>query len=119
MRRLLTAARSDPDFFSSLDTFADDLEISLSLAKIGIKTQQTLDAEGRQQFHTLGVDYERTLQRADNPGHWYWSYSPNATEGRACCSRRWIASHYTSPYEMYMLNDLHALKCEAAGSDPY
>eukprot|EP00047_Mylnosiga_fluctuans_P008630 m.259500 g.259500 ORF g.259500 m.259500 type:complete len:721 (+) comp22550_c0_seq1:55-2217(+) len=105
--------------FGEEDTFADDLEISLTMARIGINPVDTLDAEGRNLFHTLGVGVERSLTRKKDPSMWLWTYSPSAIEGMSCCSKRWISSHYTSPPEMYMLDDLHALGCEAAGEDPY
>ncbi len=118
MRLLGEAISKNRSLFSPFDTFADDLEISLTLKQIGVPAVYTHDADGRQLFMTLGVDYERTMVRAADPKHWYWAFVPGATEGRECCSKRWIASHYTSPAEMYLLHDLHAMGCEAAGMDP-
>ena len=68
---------------------------------------------------TLGLDDERSLTRKKNKGHWLWTYDRDAREGIQCCSTRWIGTHYVPPYVMRNLEDLHAVGCEGAGSDPY
>jgi glycoprotein-N-acetylgalactosamine 3-beta-galactosyltransferase len=119
MKRLGAAMKFNRSLLANFDTFADDLEISLVLKKIGVPSVGNTDKNGRQLFLTLGVDFERLLTKRSEPGHWLWRFGPGSREGRQCCSTRWISSHYTSPYEMYALDDMHAQQCEGVGDEPY
>lgn len=98
------------------DTFADDLELGLSMAKVGVHPHEVLDEQGRNLFISLGLEAERSLRREDDPDNWYWMYCPTAKEGRQCCSDRWIGTHYATPDEMRALEDKHLAGCEAAGN---
>eukprot|EP00055_Hartaetosiga_balthica_P008699 m.33241 g.33241 ORF g.33241 m.33241 type:complete len:662 (+) comp6438_c0_seq2:203-2188(+) len=104
--------------FNTWDTFADDMELGVSLARVGVELKEALDDEGRNLFMTLGVEAERMVRKADDPDFWYWTYCPTAKEGKACCSNRWIGTHYVRPEDMKSLEDLHQTGCEAAGFDP-
>jgi glycoprotein-N-acetylgalactosamine 3-beta-galactosyltransferase len=95
------------------------VEIALSLSRIGIFTEDTHDEEGRARFLTLGLTFERGLTREKNKDHWLWHFDQQAREGRECCSKRWIGTHYVAPEDMRQLEDLHAMGCEGAGADPY
>eukprot|EP00051_Salpingoeca_urceolata_P035409 m.509190 g.509190 ORF g.509190 m.509190 type:complete len:523 (-) comp91699_c0_seq1:15-1583(-) len=116
LRVLGAAGKTDPDVFASWDTFADDLEISDTLAKLGVHVENTTDNQGRQRFFPLGINVERTLNKTQSPAHWWWSYARDHVQGPACCSDRWIVSHYTTPEEMFYFDDMHAVGCEAAGN---
>ena len=78
LRKLIETAKSNRRVFSSLDTFADDLELGLSMARVGIPTKLNLDSDGRQLFMALGLDSERTMSREDHGSNWFWAYSPEA-----------------------------------------
>ena len=94
VQKLRDAFENHPNLFSGADTFADDLELSLTLRRLGIETQHTLDAEGRQVFLALGLEEERGVTRERDGGHWIWQYDPSFRQGINCCSKSWIATHY-------------------------
>jgi glycoprotein-N-acetylgalactosamine 3-beta-galactosyltransferase len=95
------------------------VELGLSLQRVGILTEDTRDADGRARFISLGLSAERVLSRTKDSQHWFWKYEAAAKEGKQCCSKRWIGTHYVPPEEMRQLEDLHAIGCEGAGRDPY
>jgi hypothetical protein len=115
-----SAVLAPDSLFSRLDTFADDYEISKTLSRIDIPTEDTRDSEGRQRFLTLNIENERSLLASADPTFWFLSYSldPVQEDGN-CCSKRWVASHYIEAHEQLIYDDLHAIGCEAAGSDPW
>eukprot|EP00056_Hartaetosiga_gracilis_P000870 m.41024 g.41024 ORF g.41024 m.41024 type:complete len:431 (+) comp10394_c0_seq1:168-1460(+) len=104
--------------FNPWNTFADDMELGISLSRVGVELKEALDDEGRNLFMTLGLEAERMMRRADDPTFWYWDYCPTAKEGRQCCSSRWIGTHYVRPDDMRFLEDMHLIGCEATGYDP-
>ncbi|EGD82855.1 hypothetical protein PTSG_03488 [Salpingoeca rosetta] len=102
------------------DTFADDMEIAVSMRRLGIPTEDTRDEQGRERFFVLTLTDERNTYRANDPGFWYFEfsyYSPK--EGEDSSSPWWIASHYTAPPTMMLMEAMHELKCEAAGQHPW
>jgi glycoprotein-N-acetylgalactosamine 3-beta-galactosyltransferase len=78
LRELISGYKRNAKVFNNIDTFADDLELGMSMQKVGIPTTFSLDDTGGQLFIALGLDSERTMNRADTPGNWYWIYSPEA-----------------------------------------
>jgi hypothetical protein len=48
----------------------------------------------------LGFNSEHSYKKPDDPqlsSFWLWKYSKDAEGGAACCSLRWISTHYTKP----------------------
>eukprot|EP00048_Salpingoeca_helianthica_P023388 m.1272 g.1272 ORF g.1272 m.1272 type:complete len:398 (+) comp860_c0_seq1:2-1195(+) len=121
LRRLGTAVAHDTNdtIFSPYDTFADDLEIALTMARLGINTTDTRDKQGRNRFLGVGLDNERMTNKKTNPDFWLWKYSADAREGRECCSTRFVSSHYALPDHMRYLDDAHDAKCEGHGTEAY
>ncbi len=95
------------------------MEIALSLGRIGINTTDTRDSEGRQQFLGVGLENERMTFKSLNPTFWLWRYSPEAKEGRDCCSTKFVSSHYALPDSMRYLDDAHDFGCEGKGTEAY
>jgi glycoprotein-N-acetylgalactosamine 3-beta-galactosyltransferase len=95
------------------------VEIAAALERVGINTTDTRDSEGRQRFLGIGVDNERMSTRKQRPDFWLWRYSPEAKEGRECCSKKFVSSHYALPDQMRYLDDAHDSGCEAKGKDAY
>jgi hypothetical protein len=92
-----------------------DMELGITMARIGIPAIEMIDEQGGQQFISLGLDSERSIRRKDGPDNWFWVYSPTAKEGADCCSDRWVGTHYVTAAGMYAMDDLHLMQCEAAG----
>ena len=82
-------------------------------------TEDTRDEEGRARFISLGLGHERTLSRIRDAKNWFWMYERTAKEGKACCSKRWVGTHYVGPEMMRQLEDMYAVGCEGAGKDPF
>lgn len=95
------------------------MEIASAMARIGIPTVDTSDAEGRHRFLGIGVDNERMSFRKKDPDFWFWKYSPDAREGPQCCSKKYVATHYSQPDNMRYLDDAHEHGCEAKGREAY
>ncbi len=95
------------------------MEIADSLGRLGIPTTDTRDADGRHRFLGIGIDSERMSTRKDMPDFWLWRYSPDAREGKQCCSTRFVASHYAWPDQMRYLDDAHEAGCEGRGHESY
>ncbi|EGD74071.1 hypothetical protein PTSG_05763 [Salpingoeca rosetta] len=117
LRKLGRAVSQGKPIFNDWNTFADDMELGISMKRIGVPAVESLDAEGRNLFIALGLDAERSARKSDDPNNWYWKYCPTAKEGKECCSTRWLGTHYVTPDEMRSLEDLHLMGCEAAGND--
>lgn len=88
-------AQNGTDVFAPYDTFADDLELGQAMVRLGVPILDLRDAEGRELYLGLGLDEERDVRRASDPGHWVFEYARDFREGYECCSNRWVATHYT------------------------
>ena len=106
-------------FFQSKTPGVSIVEIAAAMARIGIDTIDTRDREGRHQFLGIGVDNERMSFRSKDPTFWFWKYSLDAKEGKECCSKKFVSSHYAWPDNMMYMDDAHLQGCEAAGRDPF
>ena len=95
---------------------AIDVELGITLERVGVPAHSNLDAEGRQLFVALGLEYERNAKRDETD--WFWRYSQDAREGFECCSRYWLGAHYLSAMRMYGMEDFHHQQCEGAGQVP-
>eukprot|EP00730_Choanoeca_flexa_P018771 TRINITY_DN9148_c0_g1_i1.p1 TRINITY_DN9148_c0_g1~~TRINITY_DN9148_c0_g1_i1.p1 ORF type:complete len:506 (+),score=92.62 TRINITY_DN9148_c0_g1_i1:47-1564(+) len=104
-----------PDIFSPHPTFADDLELGVSMLKLGVVAKPWLDDKGRHLFLGLGLEEERTLKRDVDSGHWLMEYDKQFKGGSECCSTRWLGTHYVDWEALYYYHDLAELGCEAAG----
>lgn len=92
--RLKDAYLHHPDFFLQSDTFADDLELSLTMQRVNVTTVTSLDNEGRQLFLAMGLEEERGVTRERDGSHWIWQYDEKFREGLNCCSKNWLITHY-------------------------
>jgi len=119
-----------------------DLQLGVSMARIGVRARPNVDDEGKQLFICLGLEYERGMFKKDSKDFWLWQYSPDAKvgvkgddegfqrcflmlllfplpihpqEGKECCSNKWIGTHYVRASKMKVMEDLHLGKCEGAG----
>eukprot|EP00055_Hartaetosiga_balthica_P005315 m.15405 g.15405 ORF g.15405 m.15405 type:complete len:611 (+) comp4469_c0_seq2:136-1968(+) len=113
--KLVIASKTDNYVFPRTKTFADDLELGVSMARVGVPLQPQLDAQGRNLFLGIGINSERAAKKSE--GGWYWEYSVETNEGNECCSNKWLGTHYITPMEMYVMEELHNNKCEGAGMD--
>jgi hypothetical protein len=104
-----------PDIFSPHPTFADDLELGVSMLKLGVVARPWLDEQGRHMFLGTGLEEERQMKRSVDDGHWLFVYDKHFKEGTECCSTRWLATHYVDWEAMFYYHDLTELGCEAAG----
>lgn len=105
------SVQQDPSVWAGPVNGPADLLTSRTLHKLGVPVNDTRDAAGRQRFLTLGVETERAITRAKNPDVWLWKYSPESKEGAACCSPKWISSHYMKEKQMYSLHNLLQIGC--------
>eukprot|EP00049_Salpingoeca_infusionum_P011232 m.193217 g.193217 ORF g.193217 m.193217 type:complete len:189 (+) comp14877_c0_seq2:2799-3365(+) len=121
LRRLGDAAKERAaDIFVVEDTFADDMEIANTLVLVDVLPEDSRDADKKEQFHTLALYDERVTFRHITPDFWYFEYAYYPVkDGGDCCSKTWIASHYTTPNDMLLLEDMHLVKCEASGQHPW
>eukprot|EP00048_Salpingoeca_helianthica_P020571 m.7232 g.7232 ORF g.7232 m.7232 type:complete len:539 (+) comp4977_c0_seq2:197-1813(+) len=109
--KLGAAVEKDPNVWAGPATGPADLLMSRTLNKLGALPQDTRDSEGRHVFIALGLEMEYGSSRASSPDMWLWKYSPDARDGKNCCSKRWITAHYFKPNQMYSLYKMQQLGC--------
>ena len=89
------AAEKDPSIWAGPSSGAEDQLLSKTLVvNFGIYPVDTRDSDGKHVFGALGLEPERMYFRKTSPDLWYWRFSPDAKEGKECCSSHWITSHY-------------------------
>ena len=94
LRRLGSRAEVDSAIWAGPSTGPEDFLLSRTLMNLGIYPVDTRDSKGSHIFLTLGLDPERIFTRSSHPDLWYWQFSKDALEGPACCSTRWLTTHY-------------------------
>ena len=92
------------------DKGPEDVNTADVLKKLGIPTEPSVDANGRQLFLPLGPHFEWNRKRHEY-NFWFSRYSPEAQLGPDCCSERWVASHYVRYDDMYRMDNLERLQC--------
>jgi glycoprotein-N-acetylgalactosamine 3-beta-galactosyltransferase len=98
--KLRSAIEKDSNAWAGPSTGPADLLMSRTLNKLGAFPKDTRDVEGRHVFIGLGLEMEYGSTRAKSPDLWFWKYSPDARDGKECCSKRWITSHYFKPAQV-------------------
>jgi hypothetical protein len=48
----------------------DDVEIAISLARVGVDTEDSRDEAGGERFLVLSLDEERRVTREEVPSYW-------------------------------------------------
>lgn len=86
-----------------LKSFAEDAEVGVCLAAVGIHPGDTRDALGRETFHPFAPDYH-ILPGAIPKDNWLHKYNKWPLQsGPECCSDHTIAFHYITPNKMYVM----------------
>eukprot|EP00041_Stephanoeca_diplocostata_P021214 m.489409 g.489409 ORF g.489409 m.489409 type:complete len:679 (-) comp21767_c0_seq1:154-2190(-) len=88
----------------------EDGQTSKTLRNLGIQTQRVTDSTGGELFMPMGAGFEQNQQKR-NEGLWFYQKSPLAIAGPGCCSKQWIATHYSTPEELYRMDDMESAKC--------
>lgn len=109
LQRLGKAALADPHLWGENDYTADDVALSEALLKVGVPTESSLDENQRQLFMAINIKEEREQKYDAN--YWFWNYSPDARSGPQCCSEHWVGNHYTSPAQMFLVDDVEHSQC--------
>ena len=47
-----------------------DMELGISMNRVGIPPVEVVDENGGQLFMALGLDVERTIRRSEDPDNW-------------------------------------------------
>lgn len=95
LRQLGQKAEKDSAVWAGPSSGPEDQLLAKTLmVNFGLYPIDTRDANGRHVFITLGLDPERIFTRKDQPDLWFWQFSQDAKEGPACCSPKWITTHY-------------------------
>ena len=106
-----SAVKANSSVWAGPLTGPEDLLTAKTLQRLGITPESTAESNGRQRFLALGVHSEPYLAKDRDVDSWLWRYSSEVLEGKACCSRQWVSTHYMKPQDMEHIENLKYARC--------
>jgi hypothetical protein len=105
------AMEADPEntFVGPWD-IPEDMGLGKTLRRLDIIAEDsTRDETGAHRFLMEGVHAER---KKDINVHKFFLQASAGRPGTACCSRRWITSHYESANALYAIEEIRSRSCQ-------